>query len=292
MPLKRNVVPNWNPGNLGRRQLTFLPVTLLSGAGQARADALPPNCTTSTTGVVTCTYLPGAEGVFTTPPGLDRFWLVAVGGAGGSTLGGVGGPGAQVAGAFGVRPGTTYYIEVDIGGGPGGADGAGGGGESDLRVCPIADPTCSARGTMTDPRLWVAGGGGGAGAAGGGGNGGSAGTGVGTSMCYAGNGGTSGFAGEVGGGGAGGGCNSGGTGGPGGPGGIAGTAGTASSGGAGGNAFHGGGGGGAGYFGGGGGGSNGTGAGNGGGGGGGSSYGAYWATYTVATTGPEVQISY
>ena len=281
----------------GRRLLTtgfalLLPLAVLSGTGQARADALPSNCTQSTT-VVTCTYLPGAEGVFT-PPGLSRFWAVVVGGAGGSTLGGTGGPGAQVVGSFFLRAKTTvtYYIEVDIGGGSGGADGAGGGGESDIRVCPIADSTCAALGTMRDPRLWVAGGGGGAGAAGGGGNGGSAGTGSGTSLCYAGNDGTSGFVGEVGGGGGGGGCSAGGAGGPGGPGGIAGTAGTATSGGAGGNAFHGGGGGGAGCFGGGGGGSNGTGAGNGGGGGGGSSCGPYWATYSAATTGPEVEISY
>jgi hypothetical protein len=279
----------------------LLALAVLAGAKQARASTLPSDCTESGA-TVTCTFSAGPEGTFTVPDGVSNIDVVAVGGAGGGTLGGSGGPGAQVTADLGVAPGSTLFAEVAIGGGAGGADGAGGGGESDLRTCSITDPGCPQVGSPQDPRLVVAGGGGGAGAAGGGGNGGSGGVGVGvgdpfdTSICTSGANGTKGTVGTVGGGGAGGGCYFGGAGGSAGPGGVAGTGGTAGSGGAGGTTFHGGGGGGAGFFGGGGGGSNGAsnggGAGNGGGGGGGSSSGPAGSVFATASTGAQVTISY
>jgi fibronectin type III domain protein len=271
----------------------LLALAVLAGAKQARASTLPSNCTASGT-TVTCTFSAGPEGAFTVPNGVSTVHVVAVGAAGGGTLGGRGGPGAQVIADLGVTPGSTLFAEVAVGGGAGGADGAGGGGESDVRTCSITDPGCPPVGTVQDPRLIVAAGGGGAGAAGGGGNGGDGG--VGTSTCNPGTSGTKGTVGTVGGGGEGGGCASGGTGGSAGPGGVAGTNGTADSGGAGGTTFHGGGGGGAGFFGGGGGGSNGAsnggGAGNGGGGGGGASFGPAGGVFATASTGPQVTISY
>jgi Fibronectin type III domain len=270
-----------------------LPFAVLSGAGQARASALPSNCTASGT-TVTCSFSAGPEGTFTVPGGVSTVHVVAAGAGGGGTLGGSGGPAAQVTADLSVTPGSTLFTEVAVGGGGGGADGAGGGGESDLRTCSVDDAACPAVGSAHDPRLIVAGGGGGAGAAGGGGSGG--GGGVGTNTCDPGTSGTNGAVGTVGGGGAGGGCASGGAGGFAGPGGVAGTGGTAGSGGAGGTTFHGGGGGGAGFFGGGGGGSNGAsnggGAGNGGGGGGGSSFGPAGSVFATAVTGPQVTISY
>lgn len=272
----------------------LLPLAALSATEQARAAALPSNCTASGA-TVTCTYNSGSEGTFTVPAAVSSIHVVATGSGGHTTFAGAGGSGAQVTADLGVTPGSTLYAEVDMGGGPGGADAAGGGGESDLRNCSITNPNCPPVGSrFNDPRLIVAGGGGGGGAAGGGGNGGGAG--VGTGTCNPGNAGTNGDAGTVGGGGAGGGCFSGGAGGFAGPGGVAGTDGTASSGGAGGTTFHGGGGGGAGYWGGGGGGSNGAsnggGAGNGGGGGGGSSFGPAGAAFAAAATGPQVKVSY
>jgi len=272
----------------------LLPLAALSGAGQARAGTLPSNCAASGA-TVTCTYSAGSEGTFTVPAAISSVHVVAVGAGGNTTFAGTGGPGAQVTADLSVTPGSMLYAEVDIGGGPGGADGAGGGGESDLRTCSITNPSCPAVGSrFNDPRLVVAGGGGGGAASGGGGNGGAAG--VGTGTCNPGSGGTNGSAGVSGTGGGGGGCFSGGAGGSPAPDGVAGTNGTASSGGAGGNTFHGGGGGGAGYWGGGGGGSNGVGnggpAGNGGGGGGGSSFGPAGSTFAAATAGPQVQVSY
>jgi Fibronectin type III domain len=286
--------PNYHSGwrMLATGIAVLLPLAVLSGTERARADALPSNCTASGA-TVTCTYSSGSEGTFTVPTVVSSIHVVAVGAGGGSTLGGRGAPGAQVTADLSVKPGSTLYAEVDIGGGPGGANGAGGGGESDLRSCSIAAQNCPPLGTPFDPRLLVAGGGGGAGAAGGGGDGGSAG--VGTSTCNPGNAGGTGYA-AGGTGGGGGGCFSGGIGGSPAPDGVAGTNGTASSGGTGGTQYHGGGGGGAGYFGGGGGGSNGVGgggpAGNGGGGGGGSSFGPVGSAFATASTGSQVQVSY
>jgi Fibronectin type III domain len=279
----------------------LLALAVLAGVKQARASTLPSNCTESGA-TVTCTYSAGPEGTFAVPDSVSNIDVVVVGAGGGATLGGSGGPGAQVTADLAVTPGSTLFAEVAIGGGAGGADGAGGGGESDLRTCSITDSGCRPVGSPQDPRLIVAGGGGGAGAAGGGGNGGSGGVGAGVGdpfnpgICTQGANGTKGTVGTVGGGGAGGECFTGGAGGSAGPGGVAGTGGTASSGGAGGTTFHGGGGGGAGFFGGGGGGSNGAsnggGAGNGGGGGGGSSFGPAGSVFATASTGAQVTISY
>lgn len=272
-------------GNFGSTKLN---VTKLAGS---RAP-LSSNCTRSGA-TVTCTFSPGSEGTFAVPTGVSSVHVVADGGAGGNTLAGMGGPGAQVSSDLNVMPGSTLFVEAGIGGGAGGADGAGGGGESDVRTCSITNSTCPAVGSVNDPRLIVAGGGGGGGAAGGGGNGGAGGVGPATRVgCIPGGNGGPGQGGQVGAGGAGGDCTTGGAGGASGPGGVAGGGGTASSGGAGGNETHGGGGGGAGFFGGGGGGSNGAGVGNGGGGGGGSSFGPAGSVFTTATTAPSVRISY
>jgi hypothetical protein len=254
------------------------------------AAALPSNCAELGT-TVTCTYAPGPQGTFVVPAGVGSVPVIADGGAGGGSLGGSGGRGAEVSADLNVTPGSTLFVEVGIGGGASGSgDAAGGGGESDVRACSIADSSCPAVGTARDSRLVVAGGGGGAGAAAGGGNGGAAGVGL-TIPCNSGTNGTAAVLGNVGAGGAGGGCTTGGAGGAPGSGGVAGGAGTASSGGAGGGPR--GGGGGAGFFGGGGGGSCGsTGACNGGGGGGGSSFGPTGSVFATAITGPSVVISY
>src|ERR1700733_14240725 len=102
----------------------LLPLAVLSGAKQAHAAALPSNCAASGT-TVTCTFTAGAEGTFTVPNGVSNIHVVAVGAGGGGTLGGSGGPGAQVTAALSVAPGSTLFAEVAIGGGAGGADGAG-----------------------------------------------------------------------------------------------------------------------------------------------------------------------
>src|SRR3984957_7673618 len=189
--------PGWRWIGVGF--VLLLALAVLAGAKQARASTLPSNCTESGA-TVTCTFSAGPEGTFTVPDGVSSIHVVAVGGAGGGTLGGSGGPGAQVTADLGVTPGSTLFAEVAIGGGAGGADGAGGGGESDLRTCSVTDPGCPPVGRrLEDPRLIVAGGGGGAGAAGGGGSGGAAG--VGTNACNPGANGTNGDAGTVGGGG-------------------------------------------------------------------------------------------
>ena len=227
------------------------------------------------------------------PGGVNRVHVIAVGGAGQGIFQ-QGGAGAQVTSDLDVTPGTTLFAEVGIGGGAGGngGDGATGGGESDVRTCSVADPSCPALGGAQDPRLVVAGGGGGAGCCAGGGAGGAAGTGV-NIPCNAGIGGDPGFVGTTGAGGGGGGCTSGGSEGAGGSGGGAGIAGSAGSGGAGGSGGgHAGGGGGAGYFGGGGGGNGGDGINNSGGGGGGSSFGPAGSTFTLAATDQSVVISY
>jgi hypothetical protein len=254
------------------------------------AAALPSGCVESGM-TVTCTFsTAGSEGTFVVPAGVNSVHVVADGGGGGGSLGGSGGPGAQVSANLNVTPGSTLFTEVGIGGGAAGSfDAAGGGGESDVRTCSLADPNCPAVGSAQDPRLVVAGGGGGAGGAGGGGSGGAGGTGLNT-FCNAGTTGTAGNGGNQGAGGAGGGCTGGGTGGaPAGPGATAGGDGNASSGGAGGTIR--GGGGGAGFFGGGGGGGCG-GICNGGGGGGGSSFGPAGSVFATAATGASVAISY
>jgi hypothetical protein len=236
----------------------------------------------------------GAEQTYTVPAGIESLRVVAIGGRGGSTLGGSGGFGASVMADIAVSEGETLYVEVGLDGAPsveiiGGA----GGGSSTVRTCSI-NVSCPALGGPLDPRLIVAGGGGGAGAAGGGGSGGNAfaGSGGTNALCKAAAAGTDGFFGGTGG--TGGTCEEGGVGGSPGSGGVAGSAGSAGAGGAGGGSgtVYGGGGGGGGYYGGGGGGSGPTAAGNGAGGGGGSSYGPLGSIFASATSdSPEVRIT-
>jgi hypothetical protein len=136
------------------------------------AAALPSSCSQSGT-TVTCMFsAQGSEGTFAVPAGVTSVHVVASGGAGGRSLGGWGGRGAQVSSDLSVTPTSTVFVEVGIGGGAGGVSSGGGGGESDVRTCSIADSSCPAVGSAQNPRLVVAGGGGGAGGAGGGGNGG------------------------------------------------------------------------------------------------------------------------
>jgi Bacterial Ig-like domain (group 3) len=262
-----------------------------------------PNPVRATT---TSSFTTDGENTFTVPAGVRSIHVVADGAAGGNTLGGVGGAGAEVTADITVTPGSTLYIEVNVGGG--GADnvpglGQFGGGAGTVQTCSNGSGACSATyGTGSDPRLVVAGGGGGAGAAGSGGSGGAGGQGAGVS-CVAGGDGTdantSGGSLNNGGGGLGGTCVAGGAGGAAGvnppnPAGSPGLAGSAASGGSGSSSGHGGGGGGGGYFGGGGGGgdSN-TPPGNGGGGGGGSSFGPSNAVFgAAASASSAITLSY
>jgi hypothetical protein len=104
----------------------LLALAVLAGAKQARASTLPSNCTASGA-TVTCTFSAGPEGTFTVPDGVSDIDVVAVGAGGGGTLGGSGGPGAQVTADLGVTAGSTLFAEVAVGGG------AGGGGRSRRR---------------------------------------------------------------------------------------------------------------------------------------------------------------
>ncbi|GHK03709.1 hypothetical protein ACWEWI_19355 [Streptomyces sp. NPDC003753] len=239
----------------------------------------------------TCTYTTTGEDTFTVPSGVTSIHVVTDGAAGASSSG-AGGAGAQVTADVPVTPGSTLYVEVGVGGGPGGTTrGGAGGGESDLRTCSATSSGCMLTGDSADPRWLVGAGGGG----GGGGNqslSGGAG-GVGLAYCNPGTDGTgTGGAGP----GTGGTCTSGGTGGGGSAGSPSnGGSGTPGAGGSGGNFSFaaGGGGGGAGFWGGGGG---GTGTNAGAGGGGGSSF-AFASASNVSTvanpTGtPSVTISY
>jgi hypothetical protein len=275
----------------------------LVGPANTAAAQAASNCTT-TGNQTQCVYNTGGEQQLTVPSGVSSLHVVAVGAAGGNTLGGRGGNGAQVTADIPASGGVTLFVEVGLGGGAGeggGGLGVSGGGESDVRTCSVA-ASCGALGTAQDPRLVVAGGGGGAGAAGGGGSGGAGGSGA-NSTCNPGANGTNASTGTTnnnGGGGSAGSCTQGGAGGTGGAGAIPGSPGSpgaAEVGGAGGTSCHGGGGGGGGYFGGGGGGGDSNSqAGNGGGGGGGSSFAETAATNVFmvpATTGsPSVTISF
>ncbi len=271
-----------------RLALLALAVGMLTLAVALPAQAaLPTECTQAPgTGNVTCTYPAGAgasETPLLVPAGVTSLHVVALGGTPGNTGGGVGGRGASVVADVAVVPGTTLYVDVNVGGGARGGGGTAGGGASDLRTCS-SSAACGAFGTLADPRLIVAGGGGGAGAAGGGGNGGAGGAGVSTTCNIAGAGGN-GRAGTFRGtGGGGGSCVGGGAAGIG-SGGTNGIAGTAGQGGAGSASGQGAGGGGGGYFGGGGGGGDGI-PGNAGGGGGGSSFAASTLTNVVMSAAP------
>jgi hypothetical protein len=265
----------------------------LAAASPAQSQA---PCSAGTVGDTTSFSATGELQCYVVPAGVDRLRIVAVGEAGHSSLGGLGGPGASVTAELAVTPGDTLQVGVGLGAAPVDplSTGVAGGGASDVRRCAPADPGCPALGSPADPRLVVAGGGGGGGGAGGGGSGGRAGAGL-DVPCNDGTNGGPGAVGAVGQGGLGGTCTGGGSGGAGNAvGGVAGGSGGPGTGGAGGFALdtHGGGGGGAGWFGGGGGGTSSTvGAGNGGGGGGGSSFGPLGAVFEIGSGPPSVAIT-
>lgn len=265
----------------------------LAAASPAQSQA---PCGAGTVGDTTTFSATGDLQCYVVPQGVERVRVVAVGEAGGSSLGGVGGTGASVTAELAVTPGDTLHVGVGLGAVPVNplSTGVPGGGASDVRSCAPTDPGCPALGSLNDPRLLVAGGGGGGGGAGGGGSGGRAGAGL-DVPCNDGANGGPGTAGAVGQGGLGGTCTGGGTGGAGNAvGGVAGGSGGPGAGGAGGFEpnTHGGGGGGAGWFGGGGGGTSSTvGAGNGGGGGGGSSFGPLGAVFEIGSGPPSVAIT-
>ena len=137
----------------------------------AAPAALPSECTVSNVVDVTCTYTTQGETVFTVPDGVSSFTVTAVGAQGGASFtagdpgGGLGAVATGTVGSALVRPGQTYYVEVNVLGGDGGrtSDGARlggtGGGESDIRTCPAFGPCGS--GSTLGTRLLVAGGGGG-----------------------------------------------------------------------------------------------------------------------------------
>ena len=140
-----------------------------------------PVCGPTGGGFTTCTFpYTDAEQQFVVPAGVSSINVLAIGGAGGNGFGvGSGGLGAKVTATLPVSGGQSLYVEVGgngtnndgfgnsayaggfNGGGTSktqhvpGADGAGGGGASDVRTAPTS------AGLMPDPRLIVAGGGGG-----------------------------------------------------------------------------------------------------------------------------------
>ncbi len=136
------------------------------------AAAFPTGCSQSGT-TVTCTYTSGGETAFVVPAGVSSVNATVVGAQGGNDFlsDGAGGLGAQASGTIPVTSGETLYLEVDMLGGRSGKDDTGfvlagnGGGESDVRTCPITG-TC-ASGTTLGSRVLVAGGGGGIGTVGG-----------------------------------------------------------------------------------------------------------------------------
>ena len=131
------------------------------------AAALPAGCTQGGP-TATCTYTSGGETPFVVPNGVFSVTATAVGAQGQSDhFGqGSGGLGAQATGTIAVTPGETLYLEVNVLGGRGGNDnrplqlGGSGGGESDVRTCPV---TGACAGTTLASRLLVGGGGGGVG---------------------------------------------------------------------------------------------------------------------------------
>ncbi len=146
-------------------------VTLFVISGVARA-ALPTGCTQAAQ-TITCTYTSGSN-AFTVPARVSSISVLAIGGAGGSSvfctttvgcsIDVAGGFGARVAGELTVSPGTTIYAAVGVNGANGspgsgnlsGGFGGAAGGASDVRSTA----------TSLSSRLLVAGGGGGAGAPG------------------------------------------------------------------------------------------------------------------------------
>jgi hypothetical protein len=136
------------------------------------AAAFPAGCSQSGN-TVTCTYTARGETAFAVPAGVNSVNATLVGAQGGNDFlsDGPGGLGAQASGTIPVTSGETLYLEVDVLGGRSGKDDTGfvlagtGGGESDVRTCPVTG-TC-ASGPTLGSRLIVAGGGGGIGTSGG-----------------------------------------------------------------------------------------------------------------------------
>ncbi|MBV9920101.1 MAG: DUF11 domain-containing protein, partial [Pseudonocardia sp.] len=153
------------------------------GAGAAPALGADP--------LAPATFLySGGEQTYVVPSGVTRVGITAAGAPGGSTtteelLTVPGGPGALVSGYVNVTAGETLFVEVGEAGGNGGhgdvavfnggaptmapntgSDApSGGGGASDVRLCPMGATDCHISGIPDSPssRLVVAGGGGGAG---------------------------------------------------------------------------------------------------------------------------------
>lgn len=284
----------------GVRPVALLLTVALAFCGLAfagTAAALPAGCSQGGP-TATCTYTAQGETAFVVPAGVTSVTATVVGAQGGTSFvgGASGGLGAQATGTIAVTPGESLFLEVNVLGAGGGRQNGGfqvagnGGGESDVRTCSAAG-TCA--GTTLASRLLVAGGGGGQGT-------------------FAPNGGNAGTPGPAGDGGTGGGRLNGaggtgataaapGTGGAGTDGGLTGGNGDPA-GGAGGVGANtgaaqgvGGGGGGAGWFGGGGGGSAAFNNDAGGSGGGGSSHAdasVTGASFSQATSGPSVTLTF
>src|SRR5882724_6220216 len=88
--------------------------------GPANTAAVLAAGTCTTTGNQTqCVYTAGGEQQLTLPAGVSTLHVVAVGGAGGGTLGGSGGTGAQVTADMPASGGVTLFVEVGLGGGAG-----------------------------------------------------------------------------------------------------------------------------------------------------------------------------
>ena len=144
-------------------------------ANLAYAD-LPSQCSQAGP-TVTCQYGAGPEQTLTVPAGVTSLSVDAVGAAGANTNYSnntdiaYGGKGADVTGQITVTSGENLFIEVGVGGGPGGSvvtgrggvPGGAGGGESDVRTCSGVSNNCPGGVGSLATRLIVAGGGGGRG---------------------------------------------------------------------------------------------------------------------------------
>ncbi|MFJ8036507.1 hypothetical protein [Streptomyces sp. NPDC096032] len=154
------------PQQSNRPQRTARRVALLLATAALPAVLVVPAAPAAAV-PVTKTFTAGANQRFVVPAGVTRLTVTATGEPGRSAIeGGAGGTGATVTGTLTVVPGTTYYVNVDTGGGAvtGQRPGGSGGGASDVRTCSSARANCALTGVPgTDPRLIVAAGGGGGG---------------------------------------------------------------------------------------------------------------------------------
>ena len=127
---------------------------------QVFAVAIFLGATAAPAGAQTQVFSPtGSEQTFAVPAGVTSVQVTATGQAGGSfVMGPITSPGgrpATVSATVAVAPASTLYVEVGVGAFNGGAANRGGG-ASDVRTLPAANPA-----TLSS-RLVVAGGGGGA----------------------------------------------------------------------------------------------------------------------------------